>query len=150
MDKMRLRDALLDFFFPCGECLSCGSMAKQPRNSSFVLYFSIGLPKSLIFPRYGRQMPQMALSVVDLPAPLPPRMAEISPAGISVDTPRRMSRPSFSYRNHSSFRLSAGSSTSAGALAGSALIFGAAGNSPLSQFRPCRTVSGLSPVQPAP
>ena len=28
MDKMRLRDALLDFFFPCGECLSCGSMAK--------------------------------------------------------------------------------------------------------------------------
>ena len=39
MDKMRLRDALLDFFFPCGECLSCGSMAKVRNAKELKLLF---------------------------------------------------------------------------------------------------------------
>ena len=57
----------------------------------------------------------------------------------------------FSYRNQSSFRTRAGFSISSGkAGAGMALMLGSFGNSLLSQLRPWRTVSGLSPVPPAP
>lgn len=96
-------------------------------------------------------MPQIALSMVDFPAPLPPTMAKRLPSGTTALTPRSTSGLFFSYRNQTSFNTRAeGRSSQATGASGSAVTSGGVWKAPKSQFRPSRTVRGHTPFPWAP
>src|ERR1700753_490439 len=87
--------------------------------------------------------PEIAFSVVDLPAPLAPSKATIAPCGTSRLKPRSTRMTS----SYTTSMLRTASSGAGGAAAGVRAISGASVNVPPKPFRLARQVDGLDLLQ---